>query len=1029
MNQTIPVDTASAGDPPEPPRRLGLMTLLPPTLLSAGVWVAAKFGYLLAHTVAEFFSIVVAMTAMVVATTSRRFTRNHFAVFVSVAIGWCAVLDLVHTVAFKGMGLLPVDSANPATQLWIIARLIQAVALVVAPLMIVRQVAVARLHLVFGLLVLACLMAVGAGIFPDAYVDGEGLTPFKVYAEYLVIAMLGASLVLLWRRRELLPRMMLLGMTASVVAMMASEFAFTRYVSVYSQSNLAGHVLKIYAYWFVYMALVRSTLAEPFAMLSRAASTYDAIPEPTFVVRPDGIIQQANAHAARRFGRPAAWFAGQHAHALLHDDRTPAHDCPVCQHLGQRGGAMETLLALPADEFAECHVAPFGSGHEDWTAWVMVVRDVTERERLKRDRERLVFDLGERVKELRCLGEVSQVCSETGLAMPQLLERVLQALPAGFERPQQVQLSIDSPWGRFGPALPVPRPQAWLDIEIRHDAATGGRLLAWYPDTPGGTGRFMPEEANLLGSVSSRIAEAATRQRAQERVRRLTYLHELLGDTNRAIVRSSSPTQLKIALQQALLTQGAFPKIFMATATHGGRPWRLEFQHGFEPPRLPMLEQVLAREDGPLGPLDPALRAGRVGVLALDEASPAGSADFVPWLDYLRQEGVRNRALMPLMQEGRLVAVVGLYATGSIPFDHEQVRVLEDLAADVSFALERFAAEERRHAAEAASRESEQRFRNMVEHTLAAMFVRREGRFLYVNPRFCEIVGWTAGELLGQDVLAFTERDPANQARIREAWKRLHAGGGQDTAYTVPMRHKDGRMIELGLNARVIQWDDGQPATIVMAQDITEQHRAQERIASYVKQLEATVHGTLQAVASMVEMRDPYTAGHERRVGLIAAAIAREMGWDEARCQTLEMVGLVHDVGKIAVPSEILTKPTRLSPLEMELVRGHAEAGYEILRKVPFPTPVAEIARQHHERMDGSGYPQGLRGEQILPEARVLAVADVIESMASHRPYRAALGLEVAMAEIAKGRATLFDPEVCDALSRLVRDKGYQLPA
>jgi putative nucleotidyltransferase with HDIG domain len=152
------------------------------------------------------------------------------------------------------------------------------------------------------------------------------------------------------------------------------------------------------------------------------------------------------------------------------------------------------------------------------------------------------------------------------------------------------------------------------------------------------------------------------------------------------------------------------------------------------------------------------------------------------------------------------------------------------------------------------------------------------------------------------------------------------------------------------------------------------------------------------------------------------------MGWQEPRARSLEQLGLVHDIGKIAVPSEILTKPTRLSPIEYELIKGHVDAGYEILKHIPFPTPVADIIRQHHERMDGSGYPLGLKGDDILPEARILAVADVIESMASHRPYRPALGLDVALAEVQKGRGRLYDPEVCDAALRLIRDKGYVLP-
>lgn len=190
----------------------------------------------------------------------------------------------------------------------------------------------------------------------------------------------------------------------------------------------------------------------------------------------------------------------------------------------------------------------------------------------------------------------------------------------------------------------------------------------------------------------------------------------------------------------------------------------------------------------------------------------------------------------------------------------------------------------------------------------------------------------------------------------------------------------------------------------------------------------AALRDTLKSLCKMVDLRDPYTAGHERRVGLIAKAIGQELGWSNARCELLELAGLVHDIGKIAIPNEILTKPTRLTALEMGLMRGHVEAGYEILKDLPFPTALADIVRQHHERLDGSGYPQGLRGSEILPEARVLMVADVVESISAHRPYRAAMGVEAALAELGAGRGRLYDADMVDAVNRLLCDKSYQLP-
>jgi putative nucleotidyltransferase with HDIG domain len=185
---------------------------------------------------------------------------------------------------------------------------------------------------------------------------------------------------------------------------------------------------------------------------------------------------------------------------------------------------------------------------------------------------------------------------------------------------------------------------------------------------------------------------------------------------------------------------------------------------------------------------------------------------------------------------------------------------------------------------------------------------------------------------------------------------------------------------------------------------------------------------SVEVATTLSEMRDPYTAGHERRVAEIAVAIGAELGFDARRQEGLRVAGYLHDIGKITIPAEILAKPTKLTPLEYELIKGHAQASCDVLKNVEFPWPVADIALQHHERMDGNGYPQGLKGEAILLEARILAVADVIEAMSSHRPYRPGLGIEAALAEIERGRGTAYDANVADTCLRLFREKGYAIP-
>ena len=204
---------------------------------------------------------------------------------------------------------------------------------------------------------------------------------------------------------------------------------------------------------------------------------------------------------------------------------------------------------------------------------------------------------------------------------------------------------------------------------------------------------------------------------------------------------------------------------------------------------------------------------------------------------------------------------------------------------------------------------------------------------------------------------------------------------------------------------------------------IERQHKLDDQIHEKEitqERLSTALRATIEAMSKTMEWRDPYTAGHQKRVASISMAIGRQLGWDNERIQALYMAAMVHDIGKMAVPSEILTKPSRLTDLEMQMVQGHVEAGYQILKDIPFPWPIADMVYQHHERLDGSGYPNKLKDEQICEEARVLAVADTIEAMATHRPYRPARGLVAAMEEIKAEAGEKLDSKVVDAAFELL---------
>lgn len=668
---------------------------------------------------AEFASIVIAFTSLTVANTSYEFTKKHFVIYIAIVIGWCAVIDVAHTLAFKGMGLLPVGDGNFSVQLWVLARSLQAFGIFSALFFLQRPVKLWLIHLIFGSLSLGGMGLVALGWFPDMYIDGQGLTPLKVSMEYTIIVMFAVTLGLLWKNRHQIPGTVNRNLGMALLTMMLSEFAFTQYASVNAQSNLIGHLLKGFAYWFLYLALVERTLREPFEQMARSE---------------------------RRFKE--------------------------------------------------------------------------------------VFE-----------------SSPTPMVIYKLPGRAIVNINQSFER--------------------------WLGYKKEEIASDDEWYAKVYADP---------------------------------------------------IIREQIRNRWPVDIQDAKL-------------------------HGkiiYTP------EAVLRAKDGS-------------SVISTTTMTVVNGDVVVAWTDLTE---IRKK-------EGALV-------------------------------------------------KSAANFKSMIEQSAAGIYVRRDAKFVYVNPRYCKILGYESDELLGREIYQFTTSDPENLKKIRNAWAALDTGR-EDVTYTVPVRRKDGVMLTLELHAKRIDWD-GAPADIVLADDVTEREYQKERIARYVKQLEGSMQATLEAVSNMVEMRDPYTAGHERRVGIIACDIAREMGWPDERSEPLKMIGLVHDIGKISIPAELLTKPSVLTALEMALIRSHAQASYEILKDVPFPIPVAEIIWQHHERIDGSGYPLGLKGDAILPEARILAVADTLESMSSHRPYRPAKGIDAALKEIEDQRGTLYDTDVVDATLRLLRQKNYRLP-
>jgi PAS domain S-box-containing protein/putative nucleotidyltransferase with HDIG domain len=299
-------------------------------------------------------------------------------------------------------------------------------------------------------------------------------------------------------------------------------------------------------------------------------------------------------------------------------------------------------------------------------------------------------------------------------------------------------------------------------------------------------------------------------------------------------------------------------------------------------------------------------------------------------------------------------------------------------------------------------------------------------RYVGCNEAFAQSLGRPREEVIGKTVFdvypaALAKRYHASDRELLAHPERPHEdqaeAPGRDSSPRFIMTHK-----------AVFSDVSGTPAGIVGVDlDVTEIRQAEQELVASAVQLKLTLKAAVAALGSTTEMRDPYTAGHQRRVAELAGAIAAELGWSEAQIETLRTAALLHDIGKIVVPAEILSKPGRLTETEMMLIRQHAAAGADTVADIDFDGAVAEMIRQHHERLDGSGYPARLSGSEILPEARVLAVADVVEAMISHRPYRAALPIETAMAELESGAGVRYDAAACAACVRLFQEEGFTL--
>ncbi|MGB2783709.1 MAG: PAS domain S-box protein [Atribacterota bacterium] len=329
-----------------------------------------------------------------------------------------------------------------------------------------------------------------------------------------------------------------------------------------------------------------------------------------------------------------------------------------------------------------------------------------------------------------------------------------------------------------------------------------------------------------------------------------------------------------------------------------------------------------------------------------------------------------------------------------------------------------------RKKAEEALRKSQQEFASIFHNNPEALlYLDDKDTVLEINSRFSELFGYNLKEIKGKDINSGIIHPPDKIEEAKRLTKKAIKGY---INYDTIRKKKDGTLFPASVSGSSVLIDGKTKGRIILYQDITQRQQAEQKIKQGYEKLQRTMEATIYTISKIIETKDPYTAGHQNTVSQLAVAIAQEMKLPEDKIEGIRIAALVHDIGKINIPAEILSKPSKLNDMEFSLIKNHSKSGYDILRKIDFSWPVAKIVLQHHEKINGSGYPGGLKGDEILLEAKIIGVADVVEAISSHRPYRPALGIDKALEEISQNRGILYDPMVVDVCLNLFKEKDFE---
>lgn len=519
-------------------------------------------------------------------------------------------------------------------------------------------------------------------------------------------------------------------------------------------------------------------------------------------------------------------------------------------------------------------------------------------------------------------------------------------------------------------------------------------------------------EEKVQERTSELIAEVSQRIKAEEKIEHLNRILRALRNVNQLITKENDRDKmLKSACLTMTDTRG-FRGAWIALLDSAGK-LLFATESGWGKDFLPMLKQLER------GMPPKCFRQGlkQPGLLLVDSSHDCIDCP-------LEKMHGKKLAVSAILRHGtQTYGMLNVCLPDDIPADLEEQSLFQELADDIAFGVYKIELAEQRKKAEEEVVISAERYRALVENINDVLFtLDNQGNITYISPVVERLSKYKVSDVTGKPFAPLVHTD--DLPGLLDSF--THLLSGQMEPWEFRIVDKDGRIIFVRTSSRPIYEDGKIVGFTTLLSNITERKLSEEKLLKSHESLKKTLNDAINTMVKIVETRDPYTAGHQQRVADLASAIAREMKLEDTRLDQLRTAAVIHDIGKMNIPSDILSKPGKLADIEFSLIKTHAQSGYDIVKGMDFPGVVAQAVLQHHERLDGSGYPDQLKGEDILLEAKILAVADVIEAMTSHRPYRPALGIDKALEEISQNRGRLFDPDVVDTCLNLFKSGRFE---